>query len=506
MGAAASALNSPQSAELTKELKAKYEAYKDHGFSDAEIHEKLSQDYTTILSKVTAAAKPKGPTESIRQSGHGKVSLGLGSKRITPSEGSGKGKSAPKAPTRRRSFDANAANRKPAQTIPEGVAAVSPVLLTVTSEPVLPSPTVASAAAAEAAVDSWDSVTSQPYCNLCQMAFKSDAFLQRHVKYSDLHIQNMKKADMQPVLHPEMTPPVTPHAAAGAGVGGGAAGAKGGGAAAVAGSASAVDGTGAGAGAAGAGAGAIDGIAGAGSASDLTAPIGGKQVEGIHFKMLYTGSKFFWRTQDNIDLHFFHHILSHSIEIVSFDVVKSKELPRIYVDYVTLWDNARHHYHKSSADQRPLVDEEQKRTVLTTYLLQRLQLATPSPHTDQIGNRMTFVKLAGDENIASPVLDKMPPLIPVVVTRRRRTNAEEIDATISSLANDRLALIEATDNAEKIANLVYSSATQIASKKWWADFNKWRKLWIWAIRRVIRQKLVAETKKILAAHAARSKK
>jgi hypothetical protein len=62
-------------------------------------------------------------------------------------------------------------------------------------------------------------------------------------------------------------------------------------------------------------------------------------------------------------------------------------------------------------------------------------------------------------------------------------------------------LAEATGKAETIANLVYHSASEIASKKWWSNFSRPRKLWVWAIRRVIRQKLVAETKKNLAQRA-----
>jgi hypothetical protein len=41
--------------------------------------------------------------------------------------------------------------------------------------------------------------------------------------------------------------------------------------------------------------------------------------------------------------------------------------------------------------------------------------------------------------------------------------------------------------AEKIANVVYKSASEIAARKWWADFSFWRRKWIWAIRKIIRQ-------------------
>lgn len=98
------------------------------------------------------------------------------------------------------------------------------------------------------------------------------------------------------------------------------------------------------------------------------------------------------------------------------------------------------------------------------------------------------------------MLDRVPVvLIPICITRRRRTNAEEIDATINSLAADRSALSEATGKAEKIASLVYSSASTLATKKWWAHFSRPRKLWIWGIQKVIRKKFVAQIKQILIA-------
>lgn len=43
-------------------------------------------------------------------------------------------------------------------------------------------------------VDCWDSVAQQPFCDLCNMAFKSFSVLDRHVKYSELHTTMMKRA------------------------------------------------------------------------------------------------------------------------------------------------------------------------------------------------------------------------------------------------------------------------------------------------------------------------
>jgi hypothetical protein len=287
------------------------------------------------------------------------------------------------------------------------------------------------------------------------MAFKSDSFLQRHVKYSDLHITNAARLKNGEAI---ASAPIA--------------------------SATTIEGT-----------------------STATAKISNQsfkndnnQVEGQHLKLLYIGSKFFWRTKDNIDLHFYHHLLPNTIEIICYDVINSKEISRIYLKYDVLLDNVLK-THKLNEDLR---EDEAKRALVTTYILQRLQLQASSSQmaSDSIvvSNRMHFVKLTGDEQDISPILD-LPSiaLIPVIITRRRRTNAEEIDAIITSLVSDREALVQATGNAEKIANLVYSSASQFASKKKCRpDFSKPRKLWLWAIRRQIRQMLVAETKVNLA--------
>jgi hypothetical protein len=284
-------------------------------------------------------------------------------------------------------------------------------------------------------VDSWDSVTQQPYCKICQMAFKSEAFLERHLKFSDLHIKNLMKKDE------EGKAPQLP--------------------------------------------------------TILPAEVARKQVESVDFKMLYAGSKLFWRSQDNIDLHFYHHILPHAIEVIPYDNLKSKELNRVYLDYSILFDNLM----KTNKDFQDGNDDS-RRTILTTYILQHLQLQS------LVGNMtpISYAKLAGDDNLKSPVLPKAPIVLsPVVVTRRRRTNAEEIEATMHNLDIDRAALVQATDRAERIALLVYSTVNLLSAQCWYSHLNPVRQRWIRAIRLVIRRKLVADTKKVLAARELASK-
>jgi hypothetical protein len=511
---------------LTKELKLKLQEYQSSGLSETEIREKITKDFHEQLKYLKSNAtespslvvetenfqpskstKNAPPSKTPKSGGiSGKYSGGKGGSSALNS-GSSKNN---KAPTRRRSFDAQPAaaaaaaqpqpQQKAGDLLSQSLNTISTPTLPTASEPVevdksnarSPKAGAATAAATTEAVppvDSWDSVTTQPFCTICQMAFKSESFLERHVKFSDLHITNAKKkkavedqraaglslgltsiAESSTTIEPQPPAPYDPV-----------------------------------------------------MAPSLTSPSGkgiaavSKQVEGQHFKMLYTGSKFFWRTQESIDLHFYHHILPHCIEVVCYDNLKSKEISRLYLDYTCLLDII-------IAASSPLLtdankdDEEAQRTAITTYILQRLQLQSAISNVagDTVSTAilapamtssiMAFVKLTGDNYTRSPLLEKPPiVLIPVTITRRRRTNAEEIDATISNLTNDRAALVAATGQAEKIASLVYSSASSIASKKWWAKFNPVRRRWIWAIRRVIRQKLVKQTKQNLIDRAAKKK-
>lgn len=366
------------------------------------------------------------------QKGSAKIGLGRGSGK-RGGTGSGKVVGTP----RRRSFDDR-------RVMPQNKAKPNSNGITDSASAPTVSATISEENSAEPAeqasqLDSWDSVSTQPYCAVCKMAFKSIPFLERHVKYSDVHAKNVKMAEEEaagPIMKTNALP------------------------------------------------------------TTESGKLSPKQVEGEHYKLMYSGSKLFWRTQQQVDLNFYHHILPHTIEVIGYDSTKGKEMERIYLNYTRLEDNVKD-YHKAFGLHEDEVDKAQHE-VLSRYILQRLQLqaaaTVPTPGAGAM-SKIVFVKLSSDGYEVSPVLEKPPiVLVPVPVTRRRRTNAEEISATMESLASDRAALVEATWKAQKVANLVYTSATSIAEKKWWADFSPLRRKWIWAIRRVIRQKLVAETK------------
>jgi hypothetical protein len=301
MGSGASSLTSAQTASISKEIKERYEQLKLEGLPDIEIQTKLTDDYNKFIalckeepiketikveqpkSELSKASTPKSALSKKMVSGEQASSKG-GLSKNTGSKGN-------VTPSRRKSFDN--ANKKVTAAISNTAATVSstpaveesssstevapdPVLMESRSSPLIP--------IATEVVDSWDSVSAQPFCVVCQMAFKSPAFLERHVKYSDIHTRNLK-IQAEAAQSRELNDFALPS-----------------------------------------------------FGSTPSTKFTPKQIEGQHYKCLYTGSKLFWRTQETVDLNFYHHILAHTVEVISYDLVKSKEFPRQYFDYTAVND------------------------------------------------------------------------------------------------------------------------------------------------------------------------
>jgi len=155
---------------------------------------------------------------------------------------------------------------------------------------------------------------------------------------------------------------------------------------------------------------------------------------------------------------------------------------RIYLDYSTVADSVqpavqlavdaelremaldRFSDHPDGA----LLAEDSRPQAITSHILSRLQLESPSDSaaSPKMRPRVVFAALT-DDLPPSPVLDRPPAtLIPVAITRRRRSSPEEIDSTMRDLDRDRLLLVQATARAQKIAQLVFSSASAISATRW----------------------------------------
>jgi len=414
MGSGASSLSPEQTAAMGQMMKAEMEKDKYKGKNDEELRLALVPKYNEYLKTVLQKySSQNGP-------------IGLSTCQKTDV------KIKERKPTRRRSFGQQTAKEKPADTLSESQSAAAMASV------------VAETAAPE--IDSWDSVSEQPYCPVCSMGFKTPSALQRHVNYSDLHLKQVEKLEKE-------------------------------------------------------------GKAIAPGASPLrkdkhTAKA--VQEEGTHYRLLYSGAKLFWRTSTNIDFDIYLHVISNCVEVIGHDGNINKELNRLYIDYRKLLLNVEQTVLESIANKRKeatkdkfakvasvesfeeVMIEEARQLACVSFILGRVQL-------DSATNALTMAVNATDTADIKPTLEQPPvTLIPITVNRRRKTSTEEITQTIAGLQTDYADLRLATEKAEKVSSLVFESASMLTALAEKRDNSgtKWAKLWRWAIRITIRQKHV----------------
>lgn len=319
---------------------------------------------------------------------------------------------------------------------------------------------VATGQSADELADHWDSVRDLPFCTVCQMAFKTMSALDRHVKYSNLHETTVAKKKA-----------------------------------------------------------ASDAEAAAAAPKAKNLDLLARQEEGKDFRLLYYGSKFFWRTQDNVDISFYQHIMNHVIEVIPFDVYKNKEMERIYLDKFlidSLLDEdikaavkkKQQDLHDAEAKKKFTVSivfdydteySEMQRVLTTTYVLSRLQLQVV--HTDTTKHavsKLMFHTINGDDVSKDPLLTHLPDvLIPVSVTHRRNTSSEEVKAKMDDLASDQAALRGSIAKAEKVSSMVHMFLMITKANEKYKNYSKAKKRFVMAVKRVMQINGVEKTKKYL---------
>jgi len=469
MGGGAS-LDKEQNILLTRELKTEYENIaKNHPeWNDETIKGLLEQKYHEIVErfqkspesfqkspvKGPSVSSPAAPARKEAQRGGGIKAVPQKKSTLRPDKGG----------SRRKSFG-DEKDKMPKAAAAAAVAIVnsldkispeSPVALAQSQS----TPVLESALNVTNAVDSWDSVDQQPYCKLCAMAFKTISFLERHVKYSDMHAKALKKAEASKKEEASQSNDT----------------------------------------------GNVD-----------TTKLQEKQQEGVHYRMLYSGSKLFWRTQETIDIDMYYHIIPDTVEIIFFDESKGRELPRLYMNHALLINVVNSIVEREVTEKIELIKKDQqhnkfskidikndkmimelpetkefiddtRRKTFTTYIVSRLQLNS---------SVITYVANAADDATSQFVLPIQPNgLIPVPVHRRRRTNSDEINKTLTNLEGDRLALKAATGKAERIADCIHQSISLFANaKNIYKGLSVPRRRWVFAIRKTI---LMASLKKTVA--------
>ena len=451
-------LSSAERAEISSRISSEYAKLKAAGATD----EKMSQELQGLYQKLTLKTPPGDgeavtpvPTKSVPATPVTPAKAApVANGRAAAAGGKAAGKGgAGKTPTRRRSFEPAAGIS--ASTTLVGSQSVSLLPVAVADgggDSTTAETTQAPVSEVPNDKDHWDSVSQLPYCSVCQMAFKSQNLLDRHIKYSDLHERTVKKHEAE-ALKAASAPAADPESAE---------------------------------------------IA----ALNLLQE---KQVEGKDFKHLYYGSKFYWRSQDNIDFTFFHHLLLDTIEVVSFSVYKNKELNRVYLNVYIInmkLDQAgllakADPFLKTPKERQANQGEvdEKNRTSITTFVLSRLQLDNKAN-----GEQTIVYQAAGaDDTKTTPLLTEKPALlVPRPVVHRRNTSTEEVTRKLQDLQADQAALAAATNRAEKIGSYVvnFASNFKLSSQKL-SRMSKPRRRWAMAIQRVLQINGVERTKSFL---------
>jgi hypothetical protein len=427
MGASSSVqFNDAQKGEVTKKLLAIYHDPQNADKSTEELQALLVREYNTIVTSFSSHSsnnrKSTPSTPRVLESGTTPTPVAdpkmdsspsgkaLQSKRTARDsllqrsfdrDNGQSNKNSRKGPTRRRSFDQSASA--------ESKALVEALVKPDTFNDIGVAEKLSSAEnqsqsapqmdISSTAVDSWDSVSTQPYCDICKMAFKNKAFLERHVKYSSLHIQNEKTAkaalgenDIEeknsdnngPENQPQHTPPPLP---------------------------------------------------------ELDEQKQPEQEEGRDYRLLYSGSKFYWRTQHTVDFDIYHHFATKTIEIVPHNNTHQKEMNRIYINYESACQLVAHSVDvevenkvKAIVNDRfakqpdlEAIREDVLVQKMVTYLLSRLHFEADDGH-----GKAKITALSQDAFPTEFLHAEHPEgLIPIKVTRRRRSTAEEIDETIN---------------------------------------------------------------------------
>jgi hypothetical protein len=94
----------------------------------------------------------------------------------------------------------------------------------------------------------------------------------------------------------------------------------------------------------------------------------------------------------------------------------------------------------------------------------------------------------------NPTLKTVPQeLVPIYVAHRRRTSTEEITAAMNNLDDDRNALKQALNRAEKISDLLNKAAAMFSGNKY-SGLSKYKMMWQKSIQKVMFIKTLQKVK------------
>jgi hypothetical protein len=282
-----------------------------------------------------------------------------------------------------------------------------------------------------------------------------------------------------------------------------------------------------------------------------------QEEESARCRILYTGNKHFWRTQDHLDITIYLHIDAKCLEVIAFEAKANFEYPRLYLNEAkiltmltekAIWDKValfeeveNKKKFKKELPPKDILFLEEKRLLVSSFVLKRLKLsldgsAPPLARGISDGNLMEATKeLLASQSAQMLQLGVLSPkgagggfgtkqlffvaemndaeknvdfdistgtVTPVLVPRRRHSTDQEIKDTIHSVEEMQQDIRGMTQRAENIANKVHRGVDTFNAKvrgrnERVGGYSKPRQRWIFAIKRVLRQALVRDVRKHL---------
>lgn len=174
--------------------------------------------------------------------------------------------------------------------------------------------------------------------------------------------------------------------------------------------------------------------------------------------LLYSGTKFFWRDRDDVEIQMFTHIKQKTLEIVAIDIDLGIECNRMYLSLTNIMRMIDEKKLRLSFDNDFLSSryETAKRQALCTFVLSRLQM--DCSHNKK---KLTFVPSATDDFSAidnqALVLPGPPAgLVPCAIIGGKkavlsRTPSKDFDESLVKLEAERRQLGEVVEVAAKYA-------------------------------------------------------
>jgi hypothetical protein len=264
-------------------------------------------------------------------------------------------------------------------------------------------------------VDAWDSVTAQPYCNVCDMVFKSQAFLEKHIKYSELHAKLLRKDQ---VPEQKLT------------------------------------------------------------AAEEAAKRDQHNIA-INAKLLYSGNKLFWRIQESVLFDIYYRQEYNCIEIIPIIENPHTELARIFLDYAVVAALSKRETNAKISEREKngeRVTEEERatlqRSALPSFIIARMQIQKDDQSVNVPNIKCYYQSSAVDSKEHSQLLEHPPRRMSLVQPeQRRRSSHDEIQRAINELAQQSESLQVATLQATKKVEVLKVSALRASGSE--GSANEW---------------------------------